>query len=33
MRRLSVVVPLALVLIFVLLYMALGSLRDSLLVC
>jgi cobalt-zinc-cadmium resistance protein CzcA len=32
MRRLSVVVPLALVLIFVLLYMALGSFRDSLLV-
>jgi len=32
MRRLSVVVPLALVLIFVLLYMALGSIRDSLLV-
>ena len=32
MRRLSVVVPLALVLILVLLYMALGSIRDSLLV-
>jgi cobalt-zinc-cadmium resistance protein CzcA len=32
MRRLAVVVPLALVLIFVLLYMALGSIRDSLLV-
>jgi cobalt-zinc-cadmium resistance protein CzcA len=32
MRRLSVVVPLALLLIFALLYMALGSLRDSLLV-
>ena len=32
MRRLFVVVPLALILIFALLYMALGSLRDSLLV-
>jgi cobalt-zinc-cadmium resistance protein CzcA len=32
MRRLSVVVPLALVLIFILLYMALGSFRDSVLV-
>jgi len=32
MRRLSIVVPLALVLIFVLLYLALGSFRDSLLV-
>jgi cobalt-zinc-cadmium resistance protein CzcA len=32
MRRLSVVVPLALALVFVLLYMALGSFRDSLLV-
>jgi cobalt-zinc-cadmium resistance protein CzcA len=32
MRRLSVVVPLALALIFALLYMALGSLRDALLV-
>ncbi len=32
MRRLSVVVPMALTLIFILLYMALGSFRDSLLV-
>jgi cobalt-zinc-cadmium resistance protein CzcA len=32
MKRLSVVVPLALLLIFALLYMALGSLRDALLV-
>jgi cobalt-zinc-cadmium resistance protein CzcA len=32
MQRLSVVVPLALILIFALLYMALGSLRDALLV-
>lgn len=32
MRRLSVVVPLALTLVFILLYMALGSFRDSLLV-
>ncbi|OGQ94957.1 MAG: metal transporter [Deltaproteobacteria bacterium RIFOXYD12_FULL_57_12] len=32
MQRLSIVVPLALTLIFILLYMALGSFRDSLLV-
>jgi cobalt-zinc-cadmium resistance protein CzcA len=32
MRRLSIVVPLALTLVLILLYMALGSLRDSLLV-